>query len=130
VLSAAVIVLFVVIPALVADNISVSAPRALPAFAANAILNGLIAIALFAPVSRRSTAAGKTLVVVGSFVSLLLGFALLDAASALTAHGGRLLAAACWTGAAADLAAGVLALVAVFRRHRTGRKGPLPVSSR
>ena len=130
VVSAAVVVLFVVIPSLMADNISVSAPRALPAFAVHAILNLLVAIALFTPVSRWGAAAAKTLVVMAAFVSLLLGFSLVDAASALTAHAGRLfVAAGCWTGAAADLVAGALALIAVFRRGTICGE-PLPASSR
>jgi hypothetical protein len=115
---AAVMVVFGVIPALAASNIARTAPRAVPAFAANAILNVLIGIALLVPLSRRNTAGGKVLVVVAGFLSLLLGFALLDAASALAAHGAaRLVAAlACLAGAAGDLGAGILALVAALRR--------------
>jgi hypothetical protein len=127
---AAVIVLCGVIPALAAENIARTAPRALPGFAVNAILNVLVGVALIAPVSRRGGGAGKALAVMAGFVGLLLGFALLDAASALTTHGlfRPLAAVACLTSAACDLGAGVLALVAAFRRHRTNCGGPLPVS--
>lgn len=129
-LGTAVIVAFGVIPALAADDIARRAPRAIPAFAVNAILNVLIGIAMVAPVAWWNAGAGKVLVVIGGFVSLLLGFALLDAASALAAGGlARLLAAvACLAGAACNLGAGVLALVAAFRRDERGRGGPLRVS--
>jgi hypothetical protein len=105
------------------------APRAIPAFAVNAILNVLIGIAMLAPMARRKLGAGKVLVVIGGLVSLLLGFALLDAASVLAAGGpGRLLAAvACLAGAACNLGAGVLALVAAFR-HERSCGGPVQVS--
>jgi hypothetical protein len=106
------------------------APRAIPVFAVNAILNVLIGTAMLAPGVRRNGGAGKVLVVIGGFVSLLLGFALLDAASVLTARGpARLLAAVdCLTGAACDLGAGIVALVAAFRPPEKSCGGPLPVS--
>jgi hypothetical protein len=126
---AAVAVLVGVIPPLTADGIARTAPRAIPAFAVNAILNVLIGFVLLVPVSRRSAGAGNVLVVMAGFVALLLGCALLDAASALVAHGpSRLVAAlACLAGATGDLGAGVLALVAAFRRHGRNHAGPLPV---
>lgn len=131
VLGAALVVLLVVIPTLAADGIAWTAPRAIPAFVVNAVLNVLIGIALLAPVSRRSSGAGKVLIVMAGFVSLLLGFALLDAAAALMGHHGsaKLLSAlACFAGAAADLGAGVLGLIAVFRHYGNNYGGPLPVS--
>jgi hypothetical protein len=126
---AAIAVLFGVIPPLTADGIARTAPRAIPAFAANAILNVLIGVVLLVPISRRSAGAGNVLVVMAGFVALLLGCALLDAASALVAHGpARFVAAlACLAGAAGDLGAGVLALVAAFRSHGRNYAGPLPV---
>jgi hypothetical protein len=129
-LGTAVIVAFGVIPALAADGIAWRAPRAIPAFAVNAILNVLIGIAMLAPVARRSAGAGKVLVVIGGFVSLLMGFALLDAAFAIAVGEpvSLLAAVACSTGAGCNLGAGVLVLVAAFRRHERSRGGPLPVS--
>jgi hypothetical protein len=126
--AAAITVLFGVIPPLTAD-IAHMAPRAIPAFAVNAILNVLIGVVFLTPVSRRSSGAGKVLVVMASLVALLLGCALLDAASALVAHGPTrpVAALACLAGSAGDLGAGVVALVAVFRRHGTNYAGPLPV---
>lgn len=126
---AAVAVLVGVIPPLTADGIARTAPRAIPAFAVNAILNVLIGVVLLVPVSRRSAGAGKVLVVMAGFVALLLGCALLDAASALGVHGpARFVAAlACLAGAAGAVGAGVLALVAAFRRHGRNYAGPLPV---
>jgi hypothetical protein len=125
---AAIAVLFGVIPPLTAD-IARMAPRAIPAFAVNAILNVLIGVVWLAPVSHRSAGAGKALVVMVGFVAMLLGCALLDAASALAAHGPArpVVVLACLAGAAGDLGAGVLALVAAFRRHGTNYAGPLPV---
>lgn len=114
---AAMAVLFGVIPPMTAD-IARMAPRAIPAFAANAILNALIGGVLFAPLSRQIAGTGKVLVVMVAFVALLLGCALLDAASALVAHGAAgPVVAACLAGAAGDLGAGVLALVAALQRH-------------
>ncbi len=126
---AAIALLFGVIPPLTAD-IARMAPRAIPAFLLNAILNVLIGVVLLAPVSRRSAGAGKVLVVMVGFVALLLGCALLDAASALVGHGPAkpVVVLACLAGAAGDLGAGVLALVAAFRRQGRNYAGPLPVS--
>ncbi|MCW5978162.1 MAG: hypothetical protein KIT09_08790 [Bryobacteraceae bacterium] len=128
-LGTAAIVALGVMPAL-ARNIAPMAPRAIPAFAVTAILNVLIGTAMLTPVAWRNAGASRVLVVTMSFVSLLLGFALLDAASVLAAgRPGRILpAVACLTGAACNLGAGILALLAAFRRHRRSCGGALPAS--
>jgi hypothetical protein len=129
-LGAAVIVLFGVILPLAADGLARTSPKALPAFIANAVLNLVIGIGLLAPVSRRSAGPGKVLIVISGFVSLLLGFALLDAASVLGAKASVRVVAACGclAGAAGGFGAGVLALVAAFRRNGRNGVGPLSAS--
>lgn len=110
-----------VIPGLATDPIiRVGSPKAVPAFAVNAMLNALLGILLLVPVSWRSAGAGKVLVVIAGFFGLLLGFALLDAASALGVRRFSA-AAACLTAAAADLGAGLLALITAMRR--TSKEG-------
>lgn len=50
------------------EGIGRTSPRAISAFAVNAVLSILIGIALLAPVSRRSGGAGKVLVVMAGFL--------------------------------------------------------------
>jgi hypothetical protein len=118
-LGAGAVVALVVIPAVTGGALLPTASaRAAKAFTINAILNVLIGILLLAPVSRRNAGAGKVLVVMAGFVGLLLGSALLDAASALMGDSPAMpvAAVACFVCAAGDLGAGVLALVAALRR--------------
>jgi hypothetical protein len=121
----AVIVALGVIPAVRTDTFAGARPgAAATAFAFTAILNVLVGIALLASVPWRSGGAGKVLIVVAGVVGLLLGSALLDAAGAFAGHGPGMRTAVviCFAGAAGDLGAGVLALIAAFRGRRKFRE--------
>jgi hypothetical protein len=120
-LGVAAAVVLAVVPPVAAQASAGSVPgRAATGFTVNAMLNVLIGMGLLAPISWRSAGAGKVLVVMAGFVSLLLGSALLDGGAALTRHGAGMRgpAVACFGGAAGDLGAGVLALVAALAAKR------------
>ena len=121
----AVIVALGVIPPVRTDTFAGARPgAAATTFAVNAILNVLVGIALLAAVPWRSGGAGKELIVVAGVVGLLLGSALLDAAGAFMGHGPGMRTAVviCFAGAAGDLGAGVLVLIAAFRGQRKFRE--------
>src|ERR1017187_5308037 len=121
----AVIVALGVIPPVRTDTFAGARPgAAATTFAVNAILNVLVGIALLAAVPWRSGGAGKVLIVVAGVVGLLLGSALLDAAGAFMGHGPGMRTAVviCFAGAAGDLGAGVLVLIAAFRGQRKFRE--------
>jgi len=116
--AAAALVVLAVIPPVLADTFPRAAPeRAAGAFRVNVVLNALLGAALLVAAWRRS---GAVLPVSAGLLSLLLGAALLDAASAFTAHGPALRGAviACFASSACDLAAGATALAAARRPRR------------
>jgi hypothetical protein len=91
--------------------------RAVMAFAANAILNVLIAIVLLAAVRVRRSGIGSVLGIITGLLALLLGAALLDAASVYGRHGLSLETAACALASAGDLVAGSMCLLAARGRR-------------
>lgn len=113
-----------VIPPVRADTFPHATPqRAVPAFWVNVILNILVAAEAFGSSRLRSGRATPRRVWAGvsGLVALLLGLALMDAATALAAHGPAMRGAvvALWVCVCLDLAGGVLMIVSAFMQ-RTG----------
>jgi hypothetical protein len=113
-LAVALVVSAAVIPAL---NVGAMRNRAVIAFTANAVLNVMIAIVLLAAVPVRTRRIANAMAVMAGLLAMLLGTALLDAASAFAGDGPGLEMAACAVAAAGDLGAGATCLLAARGRR-------------
>ncbi|HQR44969.1 MAG TPA: hypothetical protein PLB02_01965 [Thermoanaerobaculia bacterium] len=123
----AAVIAILVIPPVRADTFPHATPeRAVPAFWINVILNVLVAAEAFDASRLRSGSPARRRVWTGlsGLVALLLGLALMDAATALAAHGPAMRGAvvALWVCVCLDLAGGVLMVVSAFSL-RTGSPG-------